>query len=146
MEKPASHDDANLILRLFELRREDRMRKARNWFMSSFRGVSTVEQFQQLCPFGSDESASFRMVVTYWDMAASFVITGVLNRDLFFRSSGELLFVYERICDIMPGMRAQRKNPAMWGDLEKAAKEMIEWGREKAPEAYETFKQMVRGA
>ncbi len=146
MEKPASHDDANLILRLFELRREERMRKARNWFMNAFRGVSTVEQFQQLCPFGSDESASFRMVVTYWDMAASFVTTGVLNRDLFYRSAGELLFVYERIADIMPELRAQRHNPAMWADLETAAKEMIDWGRAKAPDAYEVFKKMVRGA
>ncbi len=146
IEKPASHDDANLILRLYELRREERLRAAREWFVSSFKGVNTADQFMQLCPPGSPENAYFRMVVTYWDMAASFVNAGVLNPELFFRNSGEMMYVWERLSDIAPSLRAQRKNPAMWGDLEQAAKQMIEWIGGRAPEAYDVFKQMVRGA
>ncbi|MGI8988279.1 MAG: DUF4760 domain-containing protein [Bryobacteraceae bacterium] len=145
-EKPASHDDANLILRLYELRREERLRKARDWFVSSFKDVNTADQFMQLCPPGSPENAYFRMVVSYWDMAASFVTAGVLNPALFFRNSGEMMYVWERLADVAPALRAQRENPAMWSDLEQATKQMIEWSKGRAPEAYGAFKRMVRGA
>jgi hypothetical protein len=69
VKKHATHEDANLLLRLYDIRREERMRKARDWFAKDFH-VSTVEGFQKLCPIGSEENASFRMVVSYWDMAA----------------------------------------------------------------------------
>ena len=59
-----TYDDANLILRLYEMRREDRMRKARAWFTAHFK-VKSWDELQKLAPGGSDENASYRMVVTY---------------------------------------------------------------------------------
>ena len=51
VERPATYEDANLLLRLYELRREERLRNARDWFMKNFR-ASTMEEFQKLCPLG----------------------------------------------------------------------------------------------
>ena len=61
MESPATYEDVNLVLRLYELRREDRLRKARAWFAQSFK-VRTLDEFNKLCPVGSDENAYFRFL------------------------------------------------------------------------------------
>ena len=79
MQSRATYDDAKLILELYEMRREERMRKARSWFVASFRPRSAAD-LAALCPRGSDESASYRMVATYWEMVASFLTSGVLNK------------------------------------------------------------------
>ena len=72
MTSRPTYDDANLILRLYDMRREERMRKARAWFTANFK-VKTWEDLQKVAPGGSDENASYRMVVTYWDMVGSFI-------------------------------------------------------------------------
>ena len=56
------------------MRRDDRMRKARAWFTAQFK-VKSWDELQKLAPVGTDENASYRMVVTYWDMVASFNTT-----------------------------------------------------------------------
>src|SRR5271165_5299484 len=98
----ATYDDANLILRLYELRREDKLRQAREWFAENCK-VKSPEELMQLAPPGSKENAYVRMVVSYWEMACSFVTAGVLNQDLFFQSNGECLFVWERVRELIPG-------------------------------------------
>src|SRR5437763_17211332 len=110
MANQATYDDANLVLRLYELRREEKMRKAREWFGQNYR-ANTMEEAMQIIPMGSETNAYFRMVVSYWEMAASFVTSGVLNQELFFESNGELLFVWERVKPILPAFRAMTKNP-----------------------------------
>ncbi len=81
MDQQATYDDVNLILKLYELRREERMRKART-DIARLKPVATVAEFQAAYPPGSEVEASFRMVTSYWDMAASFVTSGVLNKEL----------------------------------------------------------------
>src|SRR5437764_15388700 len=100
----ATYDDVNLIVKLYELRREDRLREARRWFVASFK-VKTMEEFQALCPPGSEANASYRMVTTYWEMVASFLTNGVLHQELFFQSGRELLLCWERVRDILPHVR-----------------------------------------
>lgn len=139
-----TYDDVNLILRLFELRREEKMRQARDWFGRSFK-ARTLEDFQALCPPGSDPNAYYRMVVSYWDMAASFVTSGVLNEDLFYQSGRELLFVWERIRELIPEMRKTFKNPALLKNMETVANSFIERMNREATEAYPAFSAMVRG-
>ena len=92
----ATYDDVNLILKLYDIRREDKMRAARAWFFANFKPKSMAE-FQQLCPPGSEPNAYARQVSSYWDMAASFITAGVLNDELFFQNSRELLFVWLRV-------------------------------------------------
>jgi L-rhamnose mutarotase len=141
-ERPATYEDANLLLRLYELRREEKLRKAREWFSKNFH-ASNLEELQKLCPPGSEENAYFRMVQTYWDMAASFVTGGVLHRELFMENSRELLFVWERIRDIVPAWRAAFQNPNIARNLEAVANVMME--EEKRQGSYEAFQKMVRG-
>lgn len=131
-------DDANLILRLYEMRREERLRKARAWFTASFK-VTTWDELQKLAPGGSDENASYRMVVTYWDMAASFVTSGVLDQDLFFQSGRELLLVWERMRVVLPAIRQQYKDPHLWGHLETVGNEFAQYFKGRSGEGYDAF-------
>ena len=145
MAQSATASDAEVVMRLYDLRREEKLRKARNWYFANFKGIKTTEEFLRLAPFGSDENAYYRMVVSYWDMAAGFVNSGAVNKDLFFRSSNEMLFVWIRASEIIPDLRKTRNNPLAYADLEEAAGEMITWMDRRAPGAYEAFRKMVVG-
>src|SRR3954468_11304117 len=70
MPQTATAADAEVVMRLYDLRREEKLRKARNWFFAHFKAVKSTEDFLKLAPYGSEENAYFRMVVSYWDMAA----------------------------------------------------------------------------
>jgi hypothetical protein len=128
----------NLILRLYEMRREEKLRAAREWFLSKFKPGS-LEEIGILAPGGSQENAYFRMVVTYWEMAASFVTAGVLNEELFFQSGQELLVIYTRVRKLLPELRQKNTSPAMWRNLEIVGEEYIKWYEKKDPEAYKAF-------
>ena len=139
-----TYDDANLILNLYEMRREERMREARAWFTAHFR-PKKWEELATLVPPGSTENASFRMVISYWDMVASFIVTGVLNKELFFQSGRELLFTWERVRDLLPSIRQANGNPLEMKNLEAIAGEYIDWFNKQAPGFYEAFSKRVQG-
>ena len=144
MAQQSTYDDANLILRLYEIRREERMRKARAWFGKSYK-VRTMEDHLKLCPPGSDEDASFRMITSYWEMAASFITSGVLSEPLFQQSGGELLFVWTKIQDVVPELRKAFSNPKYLSNVETVAKGMIDNMNRVNPKAYEAFSARVKG-
>jgi hypothetical protein len=138
MSQP-TYDDANLLLRLYELRREPKMREARNWFFGNFKCKSMAD-FGQLCPPGSEPNAYYRQCTSYWDMAASFVNSGVLNADLFFANTREMLVVWERVKPILSEVRAAFKDPNHLGNLEKAGMAGAEWlSKTSGEEAYKAF-------
>lgn len=141
----ATYDDVNLVLRLYELRREDKMREARQWFTSMFKPISTVDEFNKACPPGSGPNAYFRMVTSYWEMVASFIAQGVLNEELFFQSGGELLLVWEKIKELTPALRQARKNARLYHNLETVANRMAAYMSGHSPESYDAFAAMVRG-
>ena len=85
------------------------------------------------------------MVVTYWEMVASFVTSGVLNQQLFFQSGRELLFVWERVRDLVPLTRQANKDPMQYHNLETVAQSFITWMKGQAPESYAAFSNRVRG-
>ena len=145
MPTQATYEDANLILRLFELRREEKLRKAREWFAANFTPAS-LEDVQRIAPLGSQENAYMRMVVSYWEMAASLVTSGVLNQELFFQSAGELMFVWERVRTLVPAQREFTRNPHYWGNLETVGNAFIKWMDARSPEAYPHLQKMVHGA
>jgi hypothetical protein len=141
MANQATYDDANLLLRLYELRREETMRKARQWFFSF--SPNQPEQLRKIADRGSQENAYFRMVASYWDMAASFVTSGVLNEELFLQNNGELLFVWEKSRAAIEQSRALMKNPNYMKNLETVAQAAI---KRMGPESYEYWSTMVHGA
>jgi hypothetical protein len=137
----ATYQDAELIMKLYDLRREDRLRAARAWFVGNFSASSMAELMEKYPP-GTDHNSYFRMVGSYWDMAASFVVRGVLHEDLFFENSAELLIVWEKTKDLIADMRRVRKNPLLFRNLEKVATRYIEWVNKQAPEAYDGIRAM----
>ena len=143
MANSATYDDVNLILHLYEMRREEKMRQARKWLTASFK-ARTMEDFLKACPPGSEENAYFRMVVTYWEMVASFITGGVLNQELFFQSGLELLVVWEKVRDLVPLQRAANKNPGAYKNLEAVAKAAVEYLKRQGPETYEAFSARMR--
>ena len=137
-------DDVEVVLKLYDMRREPRLREARRWFAARFK-VKTLAELNALCPPGSEENASYRQMTTYYEMVASFLVSGVLNRELFYQTGREMLMVWERMRDVLPELRAVNKNPIEYRNLELAAKGFIEWWKTEAPGAYEAFSQRVRG-
>src|SRR5262249_49465317 len=134
MAQQATYEDVNLILRLYEQRREEKMREARQWFAAMFK-AKTIEEFHRTCPQGSGPNSYFRMVTTYWEMVASFITAGVLNEELFFQSGTELLMTWEKVKDLAPQMREARKNQLLWKNLETVAKRLAEYLNQNSPGA-----------
>jgi hypothetical protein len=138
MANPANIDDANLILRLYELRREDKMRTARAWYAKNFR-PQTLEEFNQIVPPGTDENAHMRQVTSYFEMVASFVNAGILNKDLYFQSGGELLLTFLRLRPILADLRASAGLPHMYANLEALSNEFLDFYESKGPGAREAI-------
>jgi hypothetical protein len=86
MPRPATYDDVNLVLRMYELRSEERRRAARDWFGNEFK-AKTFEDATPVPPQGSQNNAYLRMVTRYWGMVASFIVSETLHEDRFFESS-----------------------------------------------------------
>src|SRR5262247_1709511 len=139
-----TYDDVKLIVKLYDMRREARMREARKWFGSYFK-AKTLEEFNTLCPPGSEPNASYRMLTSYWEMVASFITSGVLHQELFFEGNRELLLCWERVRDVAPQLRAQLKNPIEWKNLETVATAYITWWNANAPGAHEAFVKRIKG-
>jgi len=138
----ATHEQANLLLRLYELRREPRLRQARDWFFANF-DAKTPEEVMQKFPPGSDANTSMRMVTSYWEMAAGFANRGLIDDDLFFENAGEGFFVYDRMRELIPGMRAAFKNPSVYAQLEAFGKRMEAWSERRAPGHVAHMRQMM---
>ncbi len=134
----ATYDDVNLILKLYNFRREEKLRAARAWFSAEFK-VKTMAEYAKLCPVGSGMNANARQVITYWDMVASFVNAGVLNRELFFESGRELLFVWTRVQPILEEWRAQYQDPHHLKNLETVGTAFAEHLKKSSPEGYQNF-------
>jgi hypothetical protein len=113
----ATTADAELILHLYELRTEECMRKARKYLTFEFspRSFEDVQKLQS--SFGSEENAYYRQVLSYWEMAASFVARGALNVELFSDSAGELFFLYAKFRPFIA--QSRENNPLFMVNMEK---------------------------
>lgn len=105
MRKP-THADAELLLRLYEVRRDPELRRARAWLVSEFDPATPWSEVKARYLSGSDEDRWFRMATSYWEMVASLVNRGVLHPELFFDHTGEDVVTWERVKGVMPGARA----------------------------------------
>jgi hypothetical protein len=137
-----THEQVNLMLRLYDIRREARLREAREWFFSRF-NPATPEEAMQICPPGSQENAFMRMVVSYWEMVASIVNRGLIDEDLFFENSGEQWVVWERIQPIIGAWRTMFKNPLVFSNLEKHVKRLEAWREKHAPGSNDAVREMM---
>jgi hypothetical protein len=114
----SKHDDAELILKLYDLRREPVMREARNW-MFTFNPTSVQEVIETLL---GEHSGHYRMVISYWDMAAAMVNNGAIDEQLFNETNGEHIFVYAKIEPVIEDIRTMFGSPEFLRNLETLVK------------------------
>ena len=138
-----THEQVNLMLKLYDLRRESKLREAREWFIAKFHPQS-LEDTMKLCPPGSPENALMRMVFSYWEMVANIVNRGLIDEEFFFETNGEQWIVWERMKTITPAWRAMFKNPHMLEQLEKSAERLDAWREKQAPGSTEAMRTAMK--
>jgi hypothetical protein len=112
---PTPFESAQLNLQLYDLRREPVLREARAWFVRDF-NPETFEEF--LAGVRSERNAWFRMVVGYWDMAASLVTTGAIEADAFRCAHGEIFATFSKIQPFLAEMRQLTGEPDICKHME----------------------------
>ena len=128
-------EEAGLVLKLYELRREDTMRKARDWYFREFHPESIADFTEAM--FG-EHSGHLRMVVSYWDMAAALVNDGAIRLDLFTSTNGEHVGVFSKIEPLLGEIRSAHA-PQFAVNLEKLIDATPD-GRTRAAKARERMK------
>ncbi len=136
------YESATLLIRLYELRREPTMREARNWFARSFNPSSVEDLLQAI---GGPNSAHFRMVTSYWDMACSFVLNGAIDEQMFTDANGEHLVVLAKMEPYLAEYRSRTGNTAYLGSLEKLVMRMPK-AKERLDALRERFRAMAATA
>jgi len=131
----SKQEEAGLILKLFELRREDTMRKARDWYFREFHPESMADFTAAL--FG-EHSGHLRMVITYWDMAAGLVNNGAISIEMFNDTNGEHIGTFSKIELLLPEIRAAF-GPQFAANFERLIDATPD-GRKKVAEARERMK------
>ena len=137
-----AYESANLILKLYELRREPTMREARAWYVRGFNPGSVEDIVSAL---SGPNSAYFRMVTTYWDMAASLVLNGAIDKQMFSDANGEHLVVFAKVEPYLGEYRTRLGNPAYLGSIERLVLKMPN-AKERLAALRERFRQMAQAA
>ena len=121
MPKKPTAADAHLILKLYDLRRESEMRKARSWWLNEFFPENPDDFLKVAWATGTQENNWLRQVGGYWSMAASFVLQGVLSEELFIQPavSGEMYFLLAKIHPFLKELRETMEDPHLFGNIEK---------------------------
>jgi hypothetical protein len=106
---------AELIMKLYELRRDEKMREARGWFSTFF--PESIDDIMNAM-IDPESSAKYRMVTSYWDMAASFVNRGAIDEEMFLDSGGECVVVFAKIQPFVEELRTRMGSPRVAKHLE----------------------------
>ncbi len=132
----SAYESADLLLKLYEFRREPTMRQARQWF-GSFHPESADDIASVL---RSEHSAYYRMVTTFWEMAASFVNNGAIDEKMFNDANGEQIFIFARLQPFLAEYRARTKQPDYLVQLEELIMRMP-----NAEERLGAMRERIRG-
>ena len=137
-----THEQVNLLLRLYDTRREPRLREAREWFAANFHPKSP-EDVMHICPPGSRENAYMRMVLSYWEMVASIVNRGLIDEDFFFENTGEQWVTFEQVKPVLGTWRAMFSSPNFLKNLEEQCKRLEAWREKRNPGSNEAIRKMM---
>jgi len=123
MAKKATVQEGQLLLQLYDLRREAEMRKARNWWLVEFWPHSADDFMKIVNAFPSQENNWLRQVGGYWDIAASLVLQGALHEELFLQPGccGEMFFIFAKVQPFLKDLRDKMGNPDAWKNIERVA-------------------------
>jgi len=143
MEAKPTYEQGKLHLQIYEMRREARLREARDWFFKNYFADSYDEAMRIAAP-GTEGGTFTMMVWSYWEQACAFLNHGLLHEDLFFETSGEFFGVWERV---KPGIQEGRKrwsNNQFLANLEKAAKRYETWIESRSPGNLAAMREMMK--
>ena len=143
MATKPTHEQGELQLKIFDLRREARLRQARDWFTQNFHPTS-FDDAMRIAPMATEAGTFFMMVVSYWDQACAYLNHGLLHEDLFFETNGEFFFVWERVKPTIQEGRQRFSNPLFLAHLEKAANRFETWIEDRAPGLITAMRQMLK--
>ena len=132
METKATHEQAKLQLELYDLRREAKMREARDWFVKNYWADSFEDSMKLAAPM-TQNGAYVMMVLSYWEQACSMLNHGLLHEELFFENNGEFFGVFERIRGVLPQFREKFMNKQFLVNLEKASARYEAWMENRSP-------------
>ncbi|MGA2979067.1 MAG: hypothetical protein ABSD76_05705 [Terriglobales bacterium] len=132
MEAKPTHEQAQLHLQIYDMRREARLREAREWFFKNY-FVDNLDDWMRVAAPGTPTGAFSMMVLTYWDQACAMLNYDLLHEDLFFETSGEFFGVWERVKPVLPQAREKFVNPHFLEHLEKAGKRYETWIESRSP-------------
>jgi hypothetical protein len=132
MAKKATIADAQLILQLYDLRREPEMRKARSWWLGEFWPQNADDFAKVAGATGTPENNWLRQGSSYWSMAAAFVLHGALNEEMFLQPavSGEMYFILAKVHPFLKELRAKMDDPQLFGNIERVIMNS-KFGRER---------------
>jgi hypothetical protein len=121
MPKKPTATDAQLIMQLYDLRREPEMRKARNWWVTGFWPESADDFLKISWAMGTQENNWLRQLIGYWSMASSFVLHGALSEELFIQPavSGEMFLIFAKVHPFLKELREKLGDPEVFGNIEK---------------------------
>src|SRR5687767_10036488 len=132
MATKPTHEQAQLHLQVYDLRREAKLREARDWFQQNYR-ADTFEEAMRIAPMGTQHGNYFGMVIGYWEQACALLNYGLLHEDLFFETSGEFFGVWELLKPVVPEFRERFADKQMLSNLEQAAQRYEAWSERRSP-------------
>ncbi len=143
METKPTHEQGQLQLQIYDLRREAKLRQARDWFFRNYQ-VDTFEDAMRIAAPGTENGAFAMMVFSYWEQACAFLNHGLLHEDLFFETSGEFFGVWELVKGIVPQGRERFANKQFLAHLEKAAQRYEAWIETRSPGHIAAMRQFMK--
>jgi hypothetical protein len=138
-----THEQGQLQLQIYDLRREAKLRQARDWFFQNYH-VDTFDEAMRLGPPGTENGAVVMMVFSYWEQACAYLNHGLLHEDLFFETSGEFFGVWDLVKGIVPEGRARFSNKLFLANVEKAAQRYESWIESRSPGHIAAMRQMMK--
>ena len=143
MSTKPTHEQAELHLKVYDLRREAKLRQGREWFFKNY-FVENLEDARRIAAPGTENGALASMVITYWEHACALLNYELLHEDLFFETSGEFFGVWERVKAVVPQFRQAFANPQFLAHLEKAAQRFETWSESRTPGHIAAMRQMMK--
>jgi hypothetical protein len=143
MDTIPTHEQARLHLQVYEMRREARLRQARDWFFANY-FVDSLDDAMRIAPPGTETGTFTMMVFGYWDQACALLNYGLLHDGLFFETSGEFFGVWERVKPIIEQGRERFVNKQFLAHVEKAAKRYETWIETRSPGHLAAMRQFTK--
>jgi hypothetical protein len=143
MATKPTHEQAQLHLQVYDLRREAKLREARDWFFKNYI-VESFDDSMRIAAPGTESGAFAMMVISYWEQTCALLNYGLLHEDLFFETSGEFFAVWERLTPIVPQARERFKDKQFLVHMEQAAKRFESWSDARNPGHIAAMRQYMK--